>query len=273
MFKQYLIDQIASINNKIMGVGQNGLLAGNIDAFNAILYGFVKTIMRSVVMPIAYVVLALFFALELHKVNQKMAGDQGAGYGVRLIFGVTIRIALAKIAVDSSLLIMEAIYAISQSITHGVSGVLASGAVAGGLDMAAVTTEINALGFGAQLGMLLQVGVVGLAVSIIVGLVQVICIGRFVEIYIYIALAPIPLATFPSEELSSVGKNFLKSFAAVCIQGTIIYIALCFFPVLFNANVLGTGATDVIGMLLYALVLAMTVFAAGRLAKSICNAM
>lgn len=272
MFKGLLIDWITELNNNIIAVGESSYLSVGIGAFNPVLYGYIKTIMTSVVMPIAYVILALFLMLELHNANLKMAGAEGGStYGVKLMFNVVIRIALAKFAVDSSLLILEAIYGVSLSVTTGISGILASGSIAGGLDIVAITQQINAMGLGEQLGMFVELLIVKFAVFIILGLVQIICIARFIEIYVFMAVAPIPLATFPSDELSSVGKNFLKSFAAVCIQGALIYLVISIFPILFNANILGDSS--VMGILLYSVILAMGVLSSGRWAKSICNAM
>ncbi len=53
--------------------------------------------------------------------------------------------------------------------------------------------------------------------------------GRFFKIYLYTALAPIPLSTFAGEPTSQVGKSFLKVFCAVCLEGAIIVIACIIF--------------------------------------------
>ena len=53
--------------------------------------------------------------------------------------------------------------------------------------------------------------------------------GRFSKIYLYTALAPIPLSTFAGEPTSQVGKSFLKGFCAVCLEGAIIVIACIIF--------------------------------------------
>ena len=37
----------------------------------------------------------------------------------------------------------------------------------------------------------------------------------------YAAIAPIPLSTFAGEPTSSVGKNFIRSYAGVCLQGVV----------------------------------------------------
>ena len=49
--------------------------------------------------------------------------------------------------------------------------------------------------------------------------------GRFFKMFIYVAVAPIPLATFGGEETSHIGKSFLKTFAAVCLEGAVIVLA------------------------------------------------
>ena len=53
--------------------------------------------------------------------------------------------------------------------------------------------------------------------------------GRFFKIYLYTALAPIPLATFAGEPSQQVGKSFVKSFCAVCLEGAIIILACIIF--------------------------------------------
>ena len=49
--------------------------------------------------------------------------------------------------------------------------------------------------------------------------------GRFFKIYLYTALAPIPLSTFAGEPSQQIGKSFIKSFCAVCLEGAIIILA------------------------------------------------
>lgn len=272
MFKDLLIEWVTDLYNQFIAVGQNGYLAISIGSFNSVLYGYVRTIMTNVVMPIAYVVLALFFVLELYKASIKVDGaGGGVSFGAEMVFKVMFKMILCKVAVDSSLLVMEAVYGVGQAVTTGIAGVVSSGTITGGMDLTAITAEINSMDLGAQIGMLLEMFIVKFGVWIILGLVQIICIARFIEIYVYVAISPIPLATFPSDDLNQIGKNFLKGFAAVCIQGAFIYLILSFFPILVNANILGD--TSALGLLLYSLILALGVFSSGRWAKSICNAM
>ena len=51
----------------------------------------------------------------------------------------------------------------------------------------------------------------------------------------YIAIAPIPLASFAGEPTQNIGKNFLKSFAGVCLQGAVIVLACIIFSVVADS--------------------------------------
>ena len=53
--------------------------------------------------------------------------------------------------------------------------------------------------------------------------------GRFFKLYIYTAISPIPLSTFAGEPTQSIGISFLKSYAAVCLEGAIIVLACIIF--------------------------------------------
>lgn len=53
--------------------------------------------------------------------------------------------------------------------------------------------------------------------------------GRFFKLYLYTAIAPIPLASFAGEPTQNIGKSFLKSFLAVCLEGAIILLACVVF--------------------------------------------
>ena len=55
---------------------------------------------------------------------------------------------------------------------------------------------------------------------------------RWALTLLYTALAPIPLSSFAGEPTSNVGKNFLRSYAGVCLEGAIIALACIIFSVM-----------------------------------------
>ena len=59
--------------------------------------------------------------------------------------------------------------------------------------------------------------------------------GRFFKLYLYTAIAPIPLSAFAGEPSQNVGKSFIKSYVSVCMEGAIIVLACIIFS-LFASN-------------------------------------
>ena len=52
---------------------------------------------------------------------------------------------------------------------------------------------------------------------------------RWALTLLYTALAPIPLSTFAGEPSQNVGKSFIKSYCAVCLEGAVIVLACIIF--------------------------------------------
>ena len=71
----------------------------------------------------------------------------------------------------------------------------------------------------------------GLFVTVLSFIMIMSVYGRFFRLYLYTAIAPIPLSTFAGEPTQNVGKSFLKSYAAVCLEGAIIVLACIIFSV------------------------------------------
>ena len=70
--------------------------------------------------------------------------------------------------------------------------------------------------------------------------------GRFFKLYLYTAIAPIPLSTFAGEPTQQVGKSFLKSFSAVCLEGAIIVLSCIIFSLFASSPpVVDTNAAAV----------------------------
>lgn len=53
--------------------------------------------------------------------------------------------------------------------------------------------------------------------------------GRFFKLYMYSALALIPLSTFAGEPIQNVGRSFIKSYCAVLLEGAVIVLACIIF--------------------------------------------
>ena len=60
--------------------------------------------------------------------------------------------------------------------------------------------------------------------------------GRFFKLYMYTALAPIPLSTFAGEPSQNVGKSFIKSYCAVCLEGAVIVLSCIIFSLFASSS-------------------------------------
>ena len=271
----FIMNMIESI---LSGVGSTGIsrmdLLATPETYNAALYSGVMTIMDNAVMPIAYILLGLLFMLEIYNITIRTEGMNN--FGFEIAFRVMFKIVLIKLVIDSTPLIMGAIYSISTEVINNISGIFAGGSSLASPDFQTIRNEIDELKILQQTLVAAQVLIIWLVYKFSIIVVQVIMIGRMFEIYIHLALAPLPLATLPNVELSGVAKNFLKSFAAVSIQGAIIFIVLGMYNVIIS-NAVSVGGTELTSLLLeamlYSLVLVASLFMTGRWSKSITNAM
>lgn len=125
----------------------------------------------------------------------------------------------------------------------------------------------------------LQITIQGLVMKLTLIVATVIVIARLFELSIYTIVMPIPLSTFACDGLSDVGKNFLKSFAAVVIQSMVLAVMFIAYAainkVIIDLVVSNLAATDVGGIMgfITSITLAVGIMQSGTWAKRICGAM
>lgn len=249
-------------------------LSDSLEAAMPAFYGFSSSFSSTYVMPLAYTLLALFFLLELYRASLKIEnGGGGATHGAEVIFRVMVKMVLCKIMLDNTPLIMSAIY----DTFSGLIGSAGSTGAASSIDLDLIATQIDGIKWWDGLGW----GLISMLIMIITAIayiaVQIIMFARLFEVYIYLAVAPLPLATLPNDEYSGIAKNFLKSFAGLGLQGVAIYLILQFFPMIFGAisglfQDSGFGWTCLI-CVAQSLTVIVALMGSGRLAKSIMQAM
>lgn len=90
--------------------------------------------------------------------------------------------------------------------------------------------------------------------------INLILIGRLFEIIVYTVISPIPLSTIASEGWHDSAKSFVKSYAAVCLQGLVVIVMFYAFSQM--AELL--GGTNSLGLVITALSLALGVAKSGQ---------
>jgi len=125
------------------------------------------------------------------------------------------------------------------------------------------------------LWIMMKVDIMSILMVILLVISTVIVIGRFFELTVYTIIAPVPLATLACEGLQDVGKGFLKSYTAVCIQAIVLVVMFSSFSVLHEFMATSPMMNGIVGWkgLIEIFTLALGVMQSGSWAKKICGAM
>ena len=178
-------------------------------------------------MAIGIALLVLFFVVGVMKNAGSLTELKRPEIAVKMF----IRFILAKAVVTYGMELMLSLISIVQGI---ISQIMTS---AGFGEAQAMTlpddliTTIEKCGFFESIPLWI-VSILCVVIVWILSLVLIMSVyGRFFKLYMYTAIAPIPLAAFAGEPTQNIGKSFLKSYAAVCLQGAIIVLACIIFSV------------------------------------------
>ena len=215
--------------------------------------------------------LVLFFVVGVMKTCGSLAEVKKPEHALKLF----IRFAIAKGVVTYGLELMMAVFKIIQGV---VSSIMCSAGLGGATQSTlpqAMIDAINSCGFFESIPLWAVTLIGGLFVTVISFIMILSVYGRFFKLYLYTAIAPIPLSTFAGEPTQSVGKNFLKSYCSVCLEGAIIVLACVIFSLFASSPpVVDTGAAPVtmvwkyIGELVFnMLVLVGTIKASDRIVR------
>ena len=144
-------------------------------------------------------------------------------------FKLFIRFALAKIVVVYGMDLMLSIFKISQGIISTIMKTAGINSAAKSTLPKAIAKAVESCGFFESIP-LWAVTLIGGLVIIVLSFIMIMTVyGRFFKLYLYIAIAPIPLSTFAGEPTQNVGRSFLKSYSAVCLEGAIIVLSCIIF--------------------------------------------
>ena len=191
---------------------------------------------------IGLALLVLFFVVGVMKTCGSLTEVKKPEHALKLF----IRFAIAKIVVTYGMDLMMAIFKISQGI---VSKIMTISKITSSTNSTLPTEMIKAIedcGFFESIPLWAVTLIGGLVVTVLSFIMIMTVYGRFFKLYLYTALAPVPLSTFAGEPSQSVGKSFLKSYAAVCLEGVIIVLSCIIFSLFASSPpVVDTNAAAV----------------------------
>lgn len=156
-----------------------------------------------------------------------------------------IRFVAAKTAVAYAMDIMTTVFEICGGVVQNIADYV------GGINNAYVTlpdsikTSIENTDFLKSIPLWI-VTLLGSLVIIVLSFIMIMTVySRFFKLYMYTALAPLPLSAFAGEGTASHGKAFIKSYIGVCLEGAIIVLACLIFSGFVSGPPTITGNTAV----------------------------
>lgn len=179
------------------------------------------------VKAIGIALLVLFFVMGVMKTCGSFAEVKRPEQALKLF----IRFASAKGVVTYGLELMMALFQIVQGVISTIMGAAGFSAPQDTILPPEIITAVEECGFFESIP-LWAVTLIGSLFITVLSFVMIMTVyGRFFRMYLYTAIAPVPLATFAGEPSQSVGISFIKSYAAVCLEGAIIVLACIIFAV------------------------------------------
>lgn len=185
----------------------------------------VITNIHGALQAIGYSLLVLFFVVGVMKTCGNFAEMKRPEIALKMF----IRFILAKAGVDYGLELMMALFDIVQGV---VTKIMATSGLARIDEMVlpeSIVTAIEDSGFWESVPLWAVTLIGSLFITVLSFIMIMTVYGRFFKIYLYTAIAPVPLSAFAGETSSSVGKSFIKSYAAVCLEGAIIVLGCIIF--------------------------------------------
>ena len=241
------------------------------------IWSTIETLCNNVVVPIGGFILTIILLNDL--IQTIIRGNNFKDFDDSIFIKWIIKALCGVILVSNVYYIASGLFSFGTNVcANGLSTLFGSGNYLS----AALALKKTALS-GLSLGELMTVWfislIVHLGVMILIVAIVITLASRIIEVFMYLSIAPIPMATMmDTGEWSSIGKNWIKQLLALSFQGFFIIVALAIFKTLFSNMIttLNTGADGVImqmAMLLgYTAALIFTILRTGAISKSVFNA-
>ena len=190
--------------------------------------GAVWSVMRDIngaLQAIGCALLVLFFVMGV----VKTCGSFTELKKPEMVFKCFIRFVLAQAAVTHGMELMTALFKVAQGMISTIMDASGLSALTDTTLPGEMVTIIEDVGFLESIP-LWAITLLGSLFIWVLSLIMILTVySRFFKLYLATAIAPIPMASFAGQPSSSIGVAFLKSYAAICLEGCIIVLACVIF--------------------------------------------
>lgn len=222
---QNLENALATWNDKLSEIWM--LITQSPETFKGGAIWSVVVNIHGALQAIGYALLVLFFVIGMVKTCGSFAEVKKPEHAVKLF----VRFALAKGVITYGMELMMALLSIIQGVISSIMNAAGFGTPQETILPTEIVTAVEECGFFESIPLWAVTLIGGLFIWVLSFIMILSVYGRFFKMYMYTAIAPIPLSSFAGEPSQSVGISFLKSYAAVCLEGAIIVLACIIFSV------------------------------------------
>lgn len=230
--------------NMLQNITTDNLLTGSFKSLFATgsqadaVWGVINKVHQSLVVPIGHSLLAAAILVQLVKISQKVDATATLP-AVKEIMVLVVFFVVFSYMINHGPQICEGIYDVFNDIAKNISGNQE-------IESAVTLGDTANVDVGFLVAMLLVTVLVLFATLFTAVVAYVVSAARAIQLYVMAVFSPIPIALLGFEETRSMGINFFKNFAAVCLAGSILVFLLAIFPVVYSAFV-GSGGNLVDG--------------------------
>ena len=202
----------------------------------------VMVTINGAVQAIGLALLVLFFVVGVVRTCGSFTEVKKPEHALKLF----IRFAIAKGVITYGLELMLALFNIVQGTISTIMTSAGFGTPNQTTLPSEMITNIEECGFFESIPLWAVTLIGGLFITVLSFIMIMTVYGRFFKLYMYTALAPIPLSTFAGEPSQNVGKSFIKSYCAVLLEGAVIVLACIIFSLFASSPpVVDTNAAAV----------------------------
>ncbi len=220
---QNLENALETWNSKLSEIWQ--LLTTSPQQFKGGSIWSVMVNINGAVQAIGLALLVLFFVVGVVRTCGSFTDVKKPEHALKLF----IRFAIAKGVITYGLELMLALFNIVQGTISTIMTSAGFGTPNQTTLPAEMITTIESCGFFESIPLWAVTLIGGLFITVLSFIMIMTVYGRFFKLYMYTALAPIPLSTFAGEPSQNVGKSFIKSYCAVLLEGAVIVLACIIF--------------------------------------------
>ena len=225
--RNWIVDNLNSAlgtwNGKLAEIWQ--LLSTTPEEFKG---GGVWTVIQGIngaLQAIGCALLVLFFVMGIVKTCSSFTELKKP----EMVFKCFIRFVLAQAAVTHGMELMTALFKVAQGMISTIMTASGLSALTDTTLPSEMVTIIEDVGFLESIP-LWAITLLGSLFIWVLSLIMILTVySRFFKLYLATAIAPIPMASFAGQPSSSIGVAFLKSYAAICLEGCIIVLACVIF--------------------------------------------